>query len=334
MTTEIMMWQVTEGKLAKLPARNFSSIHKEKDLEEWVESDPSILGKDLTVVGRQIYIPKVGPLDLLAVDQDGRLVVVEFKRQQTTRDSIAQILDYASSIRMMNMEQLISLANVDIGELSEITDFDPAMILVAADADESSERIVEYLVAKANLLIEVVTFTYATLADGQEIVARSILIPETLPALKAPPIRMNISDILRIAADRKVEVLVEAIRKAKSVEMGEEILPRRGGALRYWVYSIEGNERALFSIDVGGERLNSPEGALDLWFTPQTAADYTGLSLAKTWEALKSFNVVKTTPNRVFLRFTEIAGTDKLVALLNQWNMQNAEARSQNTAAV
>lgn len=43
----------------------------------------------------------VGGDDLLAIDEDGRLAVIEFKRQQTTRDTIAQILDYASSLRLM-----------------------------------------------------------------------------------------------------------------------------------------------------------------------------------------------------------------------------------------
>ena len=50
-----------------------------------MEQNPTLLGHpDLTVIGRQVYVPNVGPLDLLAINQNGRLVVIEFKRQQST----------------------------------------------------------------------------------------------------------------------------------------------------------------------------------------------------------------------------------------------------------
>ncbi len=38
------------------------------------------------------------PLDLLGVDEDGRLVVFELKRGTLSRDAVAQIIDYASDL--------------------------------------------------------------------------------------------------------------------------------------------------------------------------------------------------------------------------------------------
>jgi RecB family endonuclease NucS len=119
MRPEIRLWSIDAGKLVQLAKTNFAEAHKEKDLEIWVEQSPSLLGRNLSVVGRQVYIPKVGPLDLLAVDDDGRLVIVEFKRQQSTRDTIAQILDYASAIRLMTVEQLKALPNVIASEIED-----------------------------------------------------------------------------------------------------------------------------------------------------------------------------------------------------------------------
>ena len=181
MRPQIRLWSVEDGKLVELNKSSFSDVHKENDLESWVEHNPAILGRNLVIVGRQVYIPKVGPLDLLAVDDDGRLVVIEFKRQQTTRDTIAQILDYASSLRLMTVEELQALSNVESSKTTSIIDVDPAMIIVAAEADQSVDRIVEYLSSKAQLPLEVVTFTYASMANGKEIIARSILTPDPPP---------------------------------------------------------------------------------------------------------------------------------------------------------
>jgi hypothetical protein len=333
MATEIKLWQVTEGQLKKLSETSFSNAHLERDLEKWVESDPSILGRELSVVGTQIYIPKVGPLDLLAVDQAGRLVVVEFKRQQTTRDSIAQILDYASSIRTMNLEQLANLQNVNAAELGEISDFDPAMILVAAEADEAAVKIVEYLVSKAQLPMEVVTFTFATLLDGQEIIARSILMPETIPSTKQATTNMTMPDILRIAAERKIEHIVAVIRKIKGYDWAEELVPRRRGYLRYWVRTLEEKDKALFSIDIAGERLDSPIGSVDLWFTPEGASEFCGLSSEVVRDELNKFNVVKITSAKVFIRLSTVEDAERLLKLLGEWTEMSGAERDKKEAA-
>jgi RecB family endonuclease NucS len=104
MPSKIKLWSVINGKLNLLQEGLFSDGYREKDLEEWIAQDTSLLGRpNLTVIGRQVNIPNAGILDLLAVE-NGHLVVVEFKRQQTTRDAIAQILDYASAIKSMTPE--------------------------------------------------------------------------------------------------------------------------------------------------------------------------------------------------------------------------------------
>ena len=45
-----------------------------------------------------------GTLDLLAVDEEGNLVIVELKRDSAARDVVAQTLDYASSIHDFSRE--------------------------------------------------------------------------------------------------------------------------------------------------------------------------------------------------------------------------------------
>ena len=58
----------------------------------------------LTLVGRQTPT-EGGPLDLLGVDADGRLVVFELKRGTLSRDAVAQVVDYASYLNAMESDR-------------------------------------------------------------------------------------------------------------------------------------------------------------------------------------------------------------------------------------
>jgi hypothetical protein len=59
----------------------------------------------LHLVGRQTET-EGGPLDLLGVDDDGRLVVFELKRGNLTRDAVAQAIDYASYLDGLEHDEL------------------------------------------------------------------------------------------------------------------------------------------------------------------------------------------------------------------------------------
>src|SRR5437879_5696240 len=96
MATEVRLWHVKDGKLQQLSEADFASERIEKDLEDWIEQTPDILGDDLLVIGRQCDLRGVGCLDLLAVDANGKLVIIELKRNKTPREAVAQALHYAS----------------------------------------------------------------------------------------------------------------------------------------------------------------------------------------------------------------------------------------------
>ena len=62
--------------------------------------NPDMLMPGLTLVGRQTPTD-TGPLDLLGIDEDGRLVVFELKRDKPTRDAVAQAIDYCSYLESL-----------------------------------------------------------------------------------------------------------------------------------------------------------------------------------------------------------------------------------------
>ena len=94
---KIKLWSVeSSGSTRKATAvADIDTTETEQQLEDLLVNSPDLLMDNLTLVGRQLPT-EGGPLDLLGVDTDGRLVVFELKRGTLTRDAVAQALDYAS----------------------------------------------------------------------------------------------------------------------------------------------------------------------------------------------------------------------------------------------
>ena len=158
-------------------------------LEDWLCRDIGLLSDELLVIGRQIRQYGV-PLDLLAIDREGNLVVVELKRDRTPRDVVAQALDYASWVQGLGREDVEHYAQEHLGTsfdegfqrafghaAPEVVNERQRMYIVASTLDAATQRIVEYLSATHGVDINAATFAYFNTAGG-EFVARSMLLEE------------------------------------------------------------------------------------------------------------------------------------------------------------
>src|ERR1051326_2546910 len=107
MAEEIKIWKINAGNgRAKAEAiEEISQTGTEELLEDVLTSSPELLMPNLRLIGRQT-VTAGGPLDLLGVDEDGRLVVFELKRGTLTRDAVAQAIDYASYLADLDPETL------------------------------------------------------------------------------------------------------------------------------------------------------------------------------------------------------------------------------------
>ncbi|TAK33723.1 MAG: DUF91 domain-containing protein [Saprospiraceae bacterium] len=106
MATEINTWQIVNGKLSQVSSSLAENGRKERDdLEQWIKSNPEILGNDIAIIGEQVQT-KSGPLDFLGIDRSGNLVIVELKRDKLPREVLAQAIDYASDISFYEPDQL------------------------------------------------------------------------------------------------------------------------------------------------------------------------------------------------------------------------------------
>jgi|SRR2546426_1199206 len=164
------LWTVQNGKL--LPVSK-TALDKEARLETWLEADPSMLGLDIMLVGRQVTTPNGGRIDLLALDRKGRLTILELKRDRTPRDIVAQILDYASWVRTLTTKEVHEIASSYLKKplanaFSEVFDSplpdnlntSHSMVVIASEFDESSKRIVEYLATEHGVNINTAFFNF------------------------------------------------------------------------------------------------------------------------------------------------------------------------------
>ncbi len=92
---------------------NFASLgwKERRDIQEWIAAHPDILGDDLLIIGKEFssFDLTKERLDLLAVDGDGKLVVIELKRDDTGTDAHWQAIKYASYLRNATAEKVVSM---------------------------------------------------------------------------------------------------------------------------------------------------------------------------------------------------------------------------------
>ena len=56
-----------------------SRLANEATLQGWVADDPSKVGLDVLVIGREIATENGGRIDILAINQEGDLSIIELK---------------------------------------------------------------------------------------------------------------------------------------------------------------------------------------------------------------------------------------------------------------
>ena len=191
---ETKIWEV-EGTSAT-PLNTTNQMDKERLLEDILTANPNMLEEGLQLVGRQTSTAG-GPLDLLGVDNDGRLVVFELKRGKLNRDAIAQVIDYASYLNNLEAGSLVDHIQDQSGKhgIEKIDDFKnwysklrasnelpeedlealkpPRMVLVGLGVDYTTERMVNYM-ASSKMDISLLTFEGFVSAEGKTLLARNV----------------------------------------------------------------------------------------------------------------------------------------------------------------
>jgi hypothetical protein len=292
MATEIKVWEVVHDNLVELQADDFASDHLEKDLETWITNNPSLLGGKLLPIKRQYDVPGVGILDLLCIDESGRLVVVEFKRDSTSREAVAQALDYASwldgtteaeirGIAQESSAKPIEDAFLDFfgSELQSLAPQNHRILVVAPRLDSSAERIIDYLSDRYGVEINAVFFRYAKTSQGQKILVRTVLVQDR-PGAKFQT-GTTAAQLLAMAKERNVSDLLSVCRSISS-HLKEYPESTYKGSFRYWLKG-----KMVLGVNVSGARDHAPDGELHIWIPPKSMAEVSAISESEIRQTLK-----------------------------------------------
>lgn len=104
MSLDTKLWNFEDD----LPKRLKSRVqdHGER-LEDWICDDIGLLNKEYLFIDRQIPL-RGGELDRSDIENEANLVVIEFERDKTSRDVVAQNRDYALYGRNFGLEEIVA----------------------------------------------------------------------------------------------------------------------------------------------------------------------------------------------------------------------------------
>ncbi|TAG07885.1 MAG: DUF91 domain-containing protein [Verrucomicrobia bacterium] len=186
-----------------------TTLMNEQQLEDMIVSTPQILSADWMLIGRQEQTGFGGRIDLLAIGPDASLVLIELKRNRTPREIVAQALDYASWVEQLTADKIVQIfqrfakggnlsdafkqhfgAELDEETLNE----SHQIILVAAQLDGSTERIINYL-NERDIAINVLFFQVFQLGNDQLLSRAWLIDPSETQA--------NVAATQKVKADKE-----------------------------------------------------------------------------------------------------------------------------------
>ena len=278
----VRLWRVQgEGKsLAATTHEAVQETETEEMLEDLLVQEPGLLGDDLLLVGRQNPTAG-GPLDLLGIDGDGRLVVFELKRGTLTRDAVAQVVDYVSYLAELSADAIASHIERNSGTrgVDKIEDFRawyqenrpgrgdefvgvPRAVLVGLGVDDRTRRMVEFL---AGVGVDVRLLTFHAFRSDEGVLLARIVDVEPQPK-QASTGRTYTKDenqglLTQLAANQGCADLLEEVRSELNGILEGYVWPNASNySLSLTELTESGNQsyRNFLSIYVDAKSVSSP----------------------------------------------------------------------------
>ena len=219
---EIKLWAM-DGSRGATALEASDHIASERLLEDTIVKNPELLMEGLTLVGRQTPTD-TGALDLLGVDEDGRLVVFELKRGTLSRDAVAQVIDYASFLEAKTDQELADYILDRSGRhgVAIIEDFEAwyeekwggqelsalkpvRMVLVGLGVDERTTRMARFLAA-GGMDFSLLTFQGFSY-NGTTLLAKQVQVDPGLTP--QPPVPKPSQSELRKRLDSRIKERME-----------------------------------------------------------------------------------------------------------------------------
>lgn len=185
-----------DGKLIPYQERIYAESHREIDLEVLLEKNPDYFFEQskILIIGRQVTTDLNKYIDLLGVDIFGNAIAIELKRGKTPRETIAQILEYASYVERLDYARLNLIFQTYYGEETDLEDYhrqyfeiEPSvpvsynksvkLVIVAQEISPEIKQTALYLGGKG-VSIYCIEFKYFETSSGEKIVTSDFVVGE------------------------------------------------------------------------------------------------------------------------------------------------------------
>jgi hypothetical protein len=219
------LYELTTDGLSERAAGEFAALqlYERADLQRLIAAQPNVLGEELLVIAEEFggWEDANRRIDILALDRDGRLVVIELKRTSTGGHMELQALRYAAMVSSMTFDEAAAAytkywadkrPDDEIDARAEITEFleidgsedpdlstDVRIVLVSAGFGREITTAVLWLNRFEGMEIRCVRLTPYEL-DGRVLIDVQQLIP--LPEAGDYQVRIRRKDLARARAPR------------------------------------------------------------------------------------------------------------------------------------
>ena len=184
------------GKLIPYEEHNFEKIKQEADLEALLENNPEYFfeGSKILIIGRQVTTNLNTSIDLLGIDKVGNTVVIELKRGKTPRETIAQLLEYASFVENLDYSQLNEIYQDYSGEESSLEYYHQQYFQNESDEKVSFNKSVKLIIVAQEISKEIkqtalflrkkgidiycIEFKYFETKAGEKIISSDVVVGE------------------------------------------------------------------------------------------------------------------------------------------------------------
>ena len=205
---------LSENRLVQLEERRFSdlNLNEREHLQEWLVHLPEALGEDLLIIQKEFdgFEDTRERLDLLALDKEGRVVVIENKLDDSGRDVVWQALKYVAYCSSLKKAEVVDIyqsyldrwtkeanAETNLCEFLEVDELDDIVLnegneqrlmLVAANFRKEVTSTVLWLIRHG---IRAQCFRVAPYGFGQEIL---VDLQQIIPTPEAADYMIGIAD--------------------------------------------------------------------------------------------------------------------------------------------
>lgn len=189
------VFRIENNGLTSYKEKDFKIDNTEKILEDWIENTPNALfeNEEVFIIGRQVTTNLRKAIDLLGLDKNGNTVIIELKREKTPRETVAQILEYASFVEDLTYDHLEEIASLYLGEeglnltekhKTKFTLSDEAavafnkeqrLVIIGQDISKEIEQTSMFL-NKKGLEIYCIAFKYFKAETGERIITSDFVV--------------------------------------------------------------------------------------------------------------------------------------------------------------